>query len=107
VVLLALVASTSGCIDDFDDPKGYGATGGSDRSGGAREGCFEICERAASCQSELDCKRQCVDFEAEVEAAGCSEEYADLIDCALEVDDICTSDDACEASIERFAICLM
>jgi hypothetical protein len=105
VMLLALVASTSGCIDDFDDPKGYGASSG--RRGSTRDGCFEVCERAASCQSELDCKRQCADFEAQVESAGCSEEYAELIDCALEVDDVCVSDDACESFIERFAICLM
>lgn len=103
----ALVATTNGCIDDFDDPKGYGATESGDRRDSSRNGCFEICERGRSCQSELECKRQCADFQAEAESAGCSEEYADLIDCALEVDDICTSDDACEAAIERFAICMM
>ncbi len=107
VTLLALVSSTSGCIDDFDDPKGYGETGGNDRRVSTRGGCFEVCERAASCQSELDCKRECANFEAEIEAAGCSEEYADVIDCALELDDVCASQDACAASIERFAICLM
>jgi hypothetical protein len=108
VTLLALVVSMSGCIDDFDDPKGYGAaTGGNDERGSSRSGCFELCERAASCPGadELDCKRECVELEVDAEAAGCSEEWADFVECALELETLCANQGACDASVARFARC--
>jgi len=101
--VLALGASVSGCIDDFDDPKGYGGTDGRSRS--SRGGCFEVCEKGAACNDELTCKRDCAELEAEIEAAGCIEEWEDLIECALELDSICADTDACEASVARFARC--
>jgi hypothetical protein len=109
VTLLALVVSTSGCIDDFDDPKGYGATsttGG--RSGSSRGGCFEVCERSASCPGadELDCKRDCADLEVGAETAGCSTEWADFIECALELETLCADRGACDAFLTRFSRCV-
>ena len=104
--VLALGASVSGCIDDFDDPKGYGgAKDGSSRSRSSRAGCFEVCEKGRACNDELTCKRDCAELEAEVEAAGCFEEWEDLVECALELDSICADTDACEASVASFARC--
>jgi hypothetical protein len=107
IPLFAVVLSVSGCIDDFDDPIGYGGAGGGGRSGSTRRGCFEVCERTASCAGadELSCKRDCAEIEAEAEAAGCSEEWAQVIECALELDSLCADTGACDAALGSFTRC--
>ena len=102
-VLLALSASVSGCIDDFDDPKGYGAAGGRS-SVSTRQGCFRLCEESVGCGAtdELSCKRV---LESEAEAAGCSEELAELVECLLTLEDVCSPEDGCQAEVERFLNC--
>jgi hypothetical protein len=99
VVTVALLASASGCIDDFDDPKGYG---------GRRVACPDLCERSARCEGAdpADCERDCDEAEAEVAAAGCSEEYEEFLDCLSRLEDVCRWQEACESTLQRFAICL-
>ena len=104
VVTVALLASASGCIDDFDDPKGYGANGG--RSG--RLDCSDMCERIASCdeQNVESCQRDCVELEGIIDDSGCSDEFQDAIDCFAALDDLCLEQSACDPEVERFTTCM-
>jgi hypothetical protein len=102
VGLVALALALGGCIDDFDDPRGYG-------TGGTRTGaCTELCKRTVRCPgygSESDCKVECERAERLVRQSGCERSYRDLIDCYEAADDICAAPDACSDEGDRFSTC--
>ena len=101
--LFVVLATVSGCIDDFDNPKGYGATGGSNRLD-----CSDMCDRIATCDgsSVASCQRDCTELEELLDSSGCSDEFDDVIDCLSGLRNVCTEQAACEPSTERFVGCV-
>ena len=113
-VLLALSASVSGCIDDFDDPKGYGAAGGRHINAQPEETlALRELEPVPKVRSAIGLRYgehvRVVGgpavLESEAEAAGCSEELAELVECLLTLEDVCSPEDGCQAEVERFLNC--
>jgi hypothetical protein len=99
---LGLVAATlaAGCIDDFDNPKGYG--GASD--------CGTLCAEISRCPStetsENECRTQCNEIERIVRDAGCPRIFEDFVTCVARAPDVCDLDDACEEEAEDYAVCI-
>jgi hypothetical protein len=103
---LCLAFVLSGCIDDFDDPHGYG-TGPS--GGGSRIDCSDICEADRTCSGVddvSDCKSSCAQVEPLIRQSGCKDEWDDALDCFSRVDDICTAQESCSDEAEEVSYCL-
>jgi hypothetical protein len=105
----ALAACSVGCIDDFDNPKGYGPRDGSPTYGKNGYTCSEFCERNSTCDdggSEFECRNQCEDIADVAQRGGCSDELDDLLECLAELPNICTQQDACYSEVESFSDCI-
>ncbi|HVR18932.1 MAG TPA: hypothetical protein VMS65_04535 [Polyangiaceae bacterium] len=109
--LAALVCALalSGCIDDFDHPKGYGRSPGASNGSNGTDGCAELCTEYASCDSSTsasECRSQCGETERLVRAAGCDGVYDDLLDCYARADDLCAAPESCAREVDDFAACI-
>ena len=73
------------CIDDFDDPKGYGPSDGTrDTFGDRGVSCTELCREGAACGDGIDdddCREQCDELTQVSRRAGCTEDFEELLDC--------------------------
>jgi len=99
-VVLAL--ALGGCIDDFDDPKGYGA--------GSTSECRDLCVEASECpgsdaQSASECVEQCDELERVMRRADCREHFDDFMNCYARVRDICAPEDTCGEESQGFFDC--
>jgi len=99
----------SGCIDDFDHPRGYGRSPDGSDASDRGDDCAELCTKYARCDGSTDaseCRSQCDDTERIVRAAGCDREYDDLIDCYARADDFCSASESCAREVDDFAACI-
>ena len=99
-----------GCIDDFDDPKGYGPRDGTSGTyGKSGYTCSDLCERNSMCDdggSMLGCRRQCEDIATTSQRAGCSEELDMVFDCLANLSNVCSQTDVCYNEANRLSDCL-
>ena len=115
-ILMALLLSAPGCIDDFSHPgQGYvdDSNGTGDGNGnGNRRGpsCTSVCERAAECPDsgiEEPCPSYCAEIERLIQNARCTREWDALIECDDDISNICTpSEDDCGIQGERLVNCI-
>jgi hypothetical protein len=111
--LTLLVVSLVGCIDDFDNPKGYGAepgaNGGTGGGGGlnVRPDCSDVCAESRRCSGggELDCRDECAELESLARASGCERELDEVLKCLDRLTNVCTQQDACYPAVEDFSFC--
>ncbi len=100
-----------GCIDDFDDPHGYGPNDSSSTSGthgpqGAT--CPDLCEASVSCggNTEDDCRDQCSQLTEVSRRTGCEDELDDILDCLAGLSNVCSQQDRCSDGALRFSDCV-
>ncbi|HEX6272309.1 MAG TPA: hypothetical protein VFZ53_04695 [Polyangiaceae bacterium] len=91
-----------GCIDDFDDPKGYGA--------GSTSECRDICVEASDCPgsdepSASECVEQCDELEQVARRADCRELFDGFVTCYTRLRDICAAEDECGEEGRSFIDC--
>jgi len=100
--LAALAFALIGCIDDFDNPKGYGGPpGGYD--------CATLCAESARCEDgseETACRSQCDELERIVRAADCERTLDDLVGCYTRADDFCSVPDECTDEANALSSCV-
>lgn len=98
-----------GCIDDFDDPHGYGPSDGtSDTFGDRRLSCSDLCEESARCGTGdiEDCRDQCNQLTEISRRAGCTDDLEDVLDCLAAGTSVCTQQDRCESVTFDFSNCI-
>ena len=98
-----------GCIDDFDDPKGYGPRdGSSDTFGEQGLTCTELCAKSEACGGgdELDCREQCDELSRVSRRAGCTENLGKVLDCLAELRNVCTQQEDCSQLTFHFSSCI-
>jgi hypothetical protein len=109
---LLCALALSGCIDDFDNPKGYGRSpDGRSPDGGGPDGhdCAALCTEYEQCDgstSASECRSQCDDTDRIVRAAGCEQVYDDLIACYAREDDFCSASESCADEVDDFVSCI-
>ena len=108
ILATALAACAVGCIDDFDNPKGYGPSSGSGTYGRNRESCAELCERSVcdGGSSSRECREQCDEISSMARRGGCSDELDDLLSCIAGLSNACTQQEACNPEVEDFSYCI-
>jgi len=108
VLAMALAPCLGGCIDDFDNPKGYGE--GSSGSGtNSGYDCADLCADSERCGggSDLDCNEQCDMLDELVRGTACSDELDDAFECLSRANDVCAAQqDACLDETEDFTSCI-
>jgi hypothetical protein len=72
--------------------------------------CLSLCEQAKSCPGNetTDCASECTSALSQVEMAGCSTQYQNLLDCASVCSDACVSNlDGCATEVNDVTTCLI
>jgi hypothetical protein len=110
LVAVALAPLLVGCIDDFDDPKGYGPRDGtSDTFGPSNLTCSELCEESASCDGggdDDDCSEQCSELTGVARRAGCTEDFEEILDCLAGLRNVCSQQEDCSQVAFHFQSCI-
>jgi hypothetical protein len=72
--------------------------------------CAGLCEKGkkdkCSGTMDLDCDSQCLFEDARAEATGCRKHVGAISKCSADLDDICSTPDACKAEFEQFWLCV-
>ena len=105
----ALALCAVGCIDDFDNPHGYGPSDGSNTYGKSGYTCADLCEQSARCDdgsSAAECRSQCGEISDIARRGGCSDELDDVLECIAGLSNACTQQDACYSEIDDFSGCI-
>jgi hypothetical protein len=77
---------------------------------GCSRDCEDYCEDEKDCDTgdkSIDCATNCDDAKKLNELASCEDQYADLLNCKSNTDDICRVGDTCEAEANRWQSCLV
>lgn len=75
--------------------------------------CEDLCEDRKACSGapaadqEADCATGCEDARALAEIADCDDPYDDYLDCATDVDEVCSEGDACSAEERAYSSCVV
>ena len=81
------------------------------QSSGPGEGasCVELCELAKDeCEEapQVACDDHCIGEDFRAEETGCRATYEDVIECSLDLDDVCSAPSACAPELIRFGDCV-
>jgi hypothetical protein len=80
---------------------------------GCGQDCEDLCEDQRACSDapaageEGDCAIRCEDARALAQIADCDDPYDDYLDCATDVDDVCSPGDACGAEERAYSSCIV
>jgi hypothetical protein len=110
LVAMGLATLVVGCIDDFDNPKGYGPRDSSgDTFGPSSKTCSELCEESATCfggSDDDDCREQCSELTEVSRRAGCMDDFEEILDCLGGLRDACTQQEHCSQAAFHFQSCM-
>ena len=107
---VGLATLVVGCIDDFDNPKGYGPRDGTnDTFGPSGRTCSELCAQSVACGDggdEGDCREQCNELTERSRRAGCTDDLEDILDCLAGLSNACTQQENCSQAAFHFQSCI-